>query len=53
MSFTFEPFIYNNESMYVEDVFEDYNLSYTKICENDSKSMVNKILEILKSKKII
>ena len=37
----------------IEDVFEDYNLSYIKICENDSKSMVNKILEILKSKKII
>lgn len=37
----------------VENLLDKHNLSYTKICESNSKKMVNKILEILKEKKVI
>jgi hypothetical protein len=37
----------------IENLLDKHNLSYTKICESNSKKMVNKILEILKEKKVI
>lgn len=37
----------------IENLLDKHNLSYTKICESNSKEMVNKILEILKEKKVI
>ena len=37
----------------IESLFEKYDVEYLKICESDSKSMVNKILEILKKYNIV
>ncbi len=37
----------------IENLLDKHNLSYTKVCESNSKEMVNKILEILKEKKVI
>ena len=37
----------------IENLLDKHNLSYMKVCESDSKAMVNKILEVLKEKKVI
>lgn len=37
----------------IEEVFDKYDIDYIKVCEVDSKNMVNKILNILKEKKVI
>ena len=37
----------------IENLFDKYDIEYIKVCESDSKAMVNKILEILKDNKII
>lgn len=37
----------------IENLLDKHNLSYIKVCESNSKEMVNKILEILKEKKVI